>query len=378
MSRVSVVRCPSYERDQVQAAVNQAVALLGGWEAFIKPGDKVLLKPNILVSSPVSAGVTTHPEVMRAAIIGCQQAGAAEVWVGDSPSVGNAVRAADRCGILAVCRETGAQFRPFDKVVERQYPEGLVAKTFLLGEPVTQADKVISMAKLKTHAFMVYTGAVKNLYGTIAGLEKGRLHFSYQTPSQFARLLIDLYHTVQPAFSIIDGIMAMEGNGPQSGHLRSLGAVIAGPDGFAVDMVATGIVGLRPEQVPVLAEAIALGLLPAKAEEIEQLGVPAADLRLSDFKVPAARPTNFPPFMSNFLRTRMTARPEIIVQKCEACGICRTSCPAQAISIEEHQGRRYAVIDRDKCIRCYCCQEVCPHDAVRLRHSFVGRLVRWR
>jgi uncharacterized protein (DUF362 family)/NAD-dependent dihydropyrimidine dehydrogenase PreA subunit len=372
---VSIRRCPSYDRAQVDAAVRQALDDVGGIGAFISAGDKVLLKPNMLIGAPPERGVSTHPEVVRAMIGACQRAGAAEVWVGDSPAVGSGTRAAARCGLTAVCEETGARVVPFDRVQEVPYPEGKVAKRFLLAEEVLQADKVVSLGKMKTHALTLYTGAVKNLYGTIAGMEKGRLHFSYQTPVEFSRLLLDLLGCVRPALSVVDGIVAMEGNGPQNGPTRPVGLLFAGADALAVDAVVAATIGLSVSAVPYLALAAEAGHLPASAAEIEVRGVPQAEARVPGFVLPAnARKTNFPRWFDDVMRRTLTAKAVIVPELCIGCGICAEHCPAGAITVTAKQ----ASIDEKQCIRCYCCQEMCPQNAVSLRRSALGNLLHWR
>ena len=374
MSRVSIVRCYSYERSEVEERVRQAVAMVGGFAVYMQPGEKVLLKPNMIGPLPPGQGVTTHPEVVRAVIRGCQEAGA-EVWVGDSPAFGSTAMVAAVCGIRAVCEETGARLVSFDVIREVPFAEGRVAKRFLLAEAVVAADKVISLAKMKTHALTLYTGAVKNLYGTIVGMEKSRLHFTYQTPTEFARLLVDLYGAVRPVLSLVDGVVAMEGEGPRGGPLRRGNLLLAGDDAMAVDAVAATTMGLAPKMVPFLAEAAAQGLVSLDLSGIEMAGLTLEEARIPGFVLlPAPRKTNFPRWLDDFARKHLTARPVIIPELCQACNICAKNCPAQAV----HMERGHAVIDSSQCIRCYCCQEVCPQGAVKLRRSLIGSLLRWR
>lgn len=374
MGPVSIRRCPSYDRTRVEAAVRQALDDVGGIGTYVSAGEKVLLKPNMLIGAAPERGVSTHPEVVRAVVRACQEVGA-EVWLGDSPAVGSGTRAAARCGLAAVCEETGARLVPFDKVQEVSYPEGKVAKRFLLAEEVAQADKVISLGKMKTHALTMYTGTVKNLYGSIAGMEKGRLHFTYQTPIEFSRLLLDLLGCVRPALSLVDGIVAMEGNGPQNGPTRPVGLLFAGADALAVDAVAAAAIGLGVSAVPYLALAAEDGRLPRSAADVEVRGLTQAEARVPGFRLPTnARKTNFPRVFDDIMRRNLTARAVIVPELCIGCGICAEHCPAQAITVA---GKR-ASIDESKCIRCYCCQEMCPQNAVSLRRSFLGNLLRWR
>ncbi|MGI6208828.1 MAG: DUF362 domain-containing protein [Anaerolineae bacterium] len=374
MRQVSIRRCQSYDRSEVERAVARALEDLGGFRAFVQPGETVLVKPNLLVASAPDKAVTTHPEVVRAVILGCQEAGA-QVWVGDSPGVGSPARVAERCGIMDVCRETGASFTALTDARSVPFPDGRVAKSFMLAEPVVQADKVISVAKLKTHGLMVYTGAVKNLYGTLAGIEKARLHVSYQSPLVFGRMLVDLYLAVKPVLSVVDAIVGMEGSGPRTGNPREVGLVLAGADGLAVDLAAATVIGVAPERIPYLAAAAEMDPDALRPERLEVLGLSLKEAAVSGFRLPATmHTTGFPRWMENLARRWATARPVIIPDLCVACGVCRDSCPPGAITVEDSR----AQIDESVCIRCYCCQEMCPQGAVELRHNPLSRLLPWR
>lgn len=358
------------------------MAALGGFGAFVGPGEKVLVKPNLLTAAAPERAVTTHPEVLRAVIEGCQAAGA-EVWVGDSPGFGNPIRIAERCGILAVCRETGARFVPFEAAVNKSFPDGRVAKRFLLAEPVTQADKVISVAKFKTHGLALYTGAVKNLYGTVQGIEKAKLHLRYQSRDEHSDLLYDLYRLVRPVLSIIDAVVGMEGAGPQNGTPRQVGLLLAGADALAVDAIGCSLMGLDPRRLPLLQAAARAGVA-LDPGRIEVVGLPLAEARVDGYVLPETEKESvmsrlvsakgLPAGLRTWARRHLTARPVLSPELCLGCGICRESCPAEAITIRDKK----AQIDDARCIRCYCCQEMCPQAAIVLRHAPLARLLRSR
>ena len=374
MGTVSLIRCHTYDHDRVRAAVTEAVDALGGFGAYVSAGETVLVKPNMLVGAAPDKHVSTHPEVVRAVVRGCQAVGA-EVWVGDSPGFGDPARVAERCGIMDVCRETGARFTPLSEPVVTSYPAGRSVKSFALARPVVEAHRVISVAKFKTHGLMLYTGAVKNLYGCVAGLEKVRMHMTYQSPARFAAMLIDLYGAISPDLSIVDAIVGMEGAGPRSGDPREVGLIMAGADGFDVDLAATAVMGVAPEQVPLLAAREKTDRAAMLPELLNVLGVPLAEARVEGFRIPPhLHATNLPKWAEDFGRRWTTAKPVVIPDLCVACGICRDACPAGAIRIEDKR----AWIDDEKCIRCYCCQEMCPQAAIKLRRNFLSRLLPWR
>lgn len=372
-SKVALIRCPDYEPGMVEEKLREGLAWLGGVRRFFHPGQTVLVKPNLLSATPPERAVTTHPAVVRGVIRLIQEAGA-RVVVGDSPGYGHPTRVAEKAGVLEVCRETGAEFVPFQEVREKVFREGKVVKRLPLALPVLEADAVVSVAKLKTHGLTTYTGAVKNLFGCVVGFNKPQLHLRLQRRQEFGGMLVDLYQAVRPVLSVVDGIVAMEGEGPSHGRPRKMEAILMGEDGLAVDVVAAGLIGLKPEQVLYLEAAIRQGIIPPGDDWVEVVGSPPTDLRVTDFALPASQQQPVPGFprpLVRLLARQLTPRPQIRAEVCRGCGVCQQSCPPQAITI--HQGR--AVIDEAQCIRCYCCQELCPYGAVVLRRQGLGRFL---
>lgn len=366
MKTVAVVRCESYRREEVLERLRQALDLAGDWSGLIKPGQRVLIKPNLVTAVPPERAVTTHPAVVEALVRLVQEAGG-EAWVGESPGYGDPVRVAERTGILEVCRATGARFMPFRTVREVSAPEGRVIKRFPLAAAVTDADLVLSIAKLKTHGLMVYTGVVKNLFGCIVGLDKPGFHLRLRRRDLFGAMLLDLFLAVRPAFAILDGIVAMEGEGPSHGDPRPLKVLLAGSDGLAVDDAALRIIGVPRWRVPYLEEAQRRGLLG----QYQTVGLDLEEVAVSDFRLPTGQEVVpwLPPRWSDFLARHLSPRPLVNPERCLGCGVCAESCPPKAISVLDGQAR----IDERSCIRCYCCQELCPRGAVDLRRPWISR-----
>ncbi len=234
--KVSVVKADNYNIETVDKAVNDAVNLIGGWKNFIKKGDKVLIKPNMLTNVTPEKAVTTHPEVVRAVIKAVKNMGALPA-VGDSPGISNLKSTAKRTGILTICEEENVPFVYFKQSKAYNYMEGRFIKQFELVDCLSDFDKIISVAKMKTHVFMGVTGAVKNLFGCIVGTDKARFHLRMQKHIDFAHVMVDLYQTIKPTLNIIDGITAMEGQGPMSGDVVDAKIIIASSDGFAADLI---------------------------------------------------------------------------------------------------------------------------------------------
>ncbi|TYO98286.1 uncharacterized protein (DUF362 family) [Geothermobacter ehrlichii] len=375
MNRVSLRHLAGYRRQEVRSALEELLAPLGGMEAFVSPGQKVLLKPNMLAGKAPEKAVTTHPEIVRAAIDLVRRAGGV-VSVGDSPGLGNPRQVASKCGILQVIEETQARFAPFAESVPVRI-EGGTFHQLELARDILEADVVINLPKLKTHQMMGLTCAVKNLFGAVVGMRKPQLHLQAGTDKAFfARMLLDLADRVAPALTIVDGITGMEGNGPGNGDPVALGLLLAGRDPVAVDTVAAHLLGLDERAVWTWRVARKTGRAGSRLQDVDLVGPPLETLRPARFRPARQTDVNFglPPWLKKRLKRSLTAFPAIDHQRCVRCGHCVRHCPPGAMALTGQ-----VVIDLDRCIRCFCCQELCPHAAI---DTCQGRLLRmaerWR
>jgi len=374
VAKVSLVRCASYEPGIVEEAVRRAFDLLGGVSTVAARGQCVLVKPNLLAATPPERAVTTHPSVVAAVVRLLREAGA-EVWVGDSPGGVEwkiTKKALEVSGIGPAAEQAGARVIDFDAegatLVEN--PEGVILKRFALANAVFQADVVISLAKLKTHGQALYTGAVKNVLGCVPGGGKIRVHQLAPTTRQLAAALLDIYAVVRPAFALIDGIVAMEGNGPNFGTPRPLGLLLASHDAVAADAVACHLVGYPLRSIYILDQATRRGLGTGSLEEIEVVGESLESCRVGDFKHASNLLFELTPGpLARLFGRLVRVEPEIDQEACRQCGLCQRSCPAEAIV-----GDGPYRIDHRRCVRCFCCHELCPHGAVVLRRSALIRL----
>lgn len=374
MFAVALKRCESYERSRVLDAVASAVDLLGGMSKFVRPGARVLVKPNLLYPRPAEAAVTTHPEVVRAVVELAQRAGASEVLVGDSPALARAASVAKVSGLSAALAGTPARLVDFDATVE---VKGELYPRLVLAKRVVESDVVINVAKAKTHAHTGLTLATKNCFGCVPGLRKSQWHLRAGSDEQFGRLIIDVARTVRPALSIVDAVVAMEGNGPGNGTPRPIGALAAGVDTLAVDAVLSRLLGFRREELTIETAAVATGGAPRRAKDIEIVGDPVADFAVKDFRRAAGRNVDFAPlfrlpeFVVRLGRRFATPQPVISDRLCRRCGQCAKICPPKAMDFRKGE---LPVIDRDTCIRCFCCQEICPHGAITVREGALARI----
>jgi len=367
MHQVAIERVGEYERSLVKEGVVRLLEHLGGMARFVKPGERVLIKPNMLSAKPPEAAVTTHPELLRAVIELVQQAGGTAL-VGDSPGIGSARRVAERSGMLQVIEDTGAEFVPFTEAVPVKGSGTF--RQFDLARPYLEADRLINLPKLKTHEMMTVTCCVKNLFGAVVGAEKAAWHLRAGADKEFfAGMLLELYQLRVPDLNIVDAILAMEGNGPGSGDPRQVGLLLAGENAVAVDLVAAELASVPRKLLYVENAARRLGLPGAERGEIECRGLSINEARCEPFKLPHLSDVQFglPRFLKNRLRNQLTSRPEAVPEKCELCGICVGACPPEAIRVEGGRLR----FDYQRCIRCFCCRELCPHAALRLKDGWL-------
>jgi len=365
---VSIVRCKRYHLDSVRESFKQLLKPWGGIETFIKPGQKVLLKPNLLAAARPEEAVTTHPVIMKVMTELVRDAGG-QVFIGDSPGRDNDEYVYRETGMQAVAEETGAQLIRFDQFYQKDY-YGIKRRKLDLATALDQVDIVFNMAKLKTHSLTGLSGAVKNVYGCIVGPKKGKLHFDYPLPADFSRLLIDVFLAVNPVFSIIDAIIAMEGMGPRSGKPKNTGLLLASPNAFALDRVAAAVVGFKPEWVSTLQVAKEQSLPGTDISEIIINGLTLKESFIKDFDPGAAVSGGLGPLITRFplawlrkLADRRRPYPRINEKLCTSCAECIEGCPAQIIWFEAG----IPDIELNSCIRCYCCLEFCPQGAIQLK-----------
>jgi len=380
-SKVSLLRLPDYDEARVLTALRECLAPLGGMSAFVRPGQRVLLKPNMLAPFAPEQAVTTHPAVVKATLELVREAGG-EPFVGDSPGVGAFRGVARASGIDRAMEETSAKPADFETEREFDVPDHLAAPKITLAQAVADADVIITLPKLKTHVQMTMTGALKNQYGLIPGTLKAHWHFRLQDRDWLAKLVLDINRTANPVLAVMDAVTAMEGEGPAGGRPRTVGALLAGADLTAVDVVACHLIGLDPKLVPVLRAAEMHDFGAASLDHIEVVGDDWRELCVPDFeKVTELHDilglAPLPPSVLRWLRRHWSARPRIRAESCKKCGACARGCPVSPPAIDPSAPTRKQV-DDERCIRCYCCHEFCPEKALELRQPWIGRVCQFQ
>ena len=359
-SVVSIVRCENYDPDRVSRAVHRALEPLGGIGRFVKQGDQVLLKPNMLSAKVPERGVTTHPAVLEAMVEEVRAAGG-EVAIGDSPSgtIKGIQQTWEKTGFLALSKKKNVALRNFES-------EGTVLKeigkrSIYLARSILEADVVINLPKFKTHGFTLYTGAIKNLYGSIPGYQKAVLHKLYPHPENFSGILVDLYRCIKTRLHLMDGIIGMEGNGPATGNVRESGLILASDDGVALDAVASSVMGFREGSIDAIRIAGEQGLGEHRLERIRISGESLEKVRFTDYDLPSNYLIKLvPQRLIRWAGRFIWVKPTVNRTECTSCGICAANCPVGAIRMENGQ----PVLYHQLCIQCLCCNESCPEGAI--------------
>lgn len=382
-TQVYAASCPDYE--QAEVCIRALVEQMGGMGRFVRPGERIVLKANLLRAAPPESAICTHPAVVEAVARLVKEAGGTPV-ICDSPGGALHKEAVlrslyEKTGMAAAAAAAGAELSMDSSTRTVSLPEGKVLRQAEIITPVAEADGVIDLCKMKTHVLMSMTGAVKNLFGVIPGLSKVGYHATHPDHATFADVLLDLTGYVKPRLSLMDGILAMEGDGPgSSGTPRQAGLLLASANPLALDTAAGAIMNLPRQDNPVLLAAERRGLTPCRMEDVELIGGTVEELRMADYKFPASTKSNLMDFLGPLARPAerlckkaLSQTPRIDGAKCVGCGICAKSCPGQAIAMTA-PGKK-ARISQNACIHCYCCHELCPQRAVELHQSWLGRLL---
>lgn len=373
---VSVTRIERYDADLLRQAVELHFDRLDV-ASLINPETRVLIKPNLLTGRDPQAAITTNPAVLQAIVDWLKGRGVRSITLADSP--GGIFTAPRMKSIYNTCKMSSVKGVELNLDVgwQTRFREtGVVCKSFNLINPVCEADLIINVAKLKTHGMTVMSGGIKNLFGTIPGLQKPELHYLYPEKTAFSGMLVDLSLTVAPALTVIDAIEAMEGEGPSGGTVRDMGVLFASRDIYSQDWVAAKAMGLDPMRVEMIRIARERGLFDPDSITVEG----ELPENTAPFELPKSASLLFSdhlPGPAKYFKGPLVAAakrllhpvPRVIKDRCIGCGRCAESCPPHTITIKNKK----AVIGLDKCISCFCCHEMCPVKAIDVKRR-IGRL----
>lgn len=367
-ANISFTRCTKYDPDTLAVAIERLLTPLGGLNAFVRPGCRVLVKPNLLTDRAPEAAVTTHPELLRQVLRKLKAVGAV-ITVADSPAYASQVEQVWRVtGVQAVCDEEHVPLRRMETAAFTTISRD--GFTFVVSNLALHADLIVNLPKVKTHSLTVLTCAVKNFYGTIPGHLKTELHKTYSHPARFGGLVRTICQAMPPSLTLADAVLAMEGDGPSAGTPVALDFLAASADPFALDLALCDVLRINPERVPYLA---GLSQHPAYTS----LAVHGERPEVARFRLPHHTQqmalTLLPGALVRLAGKLIWFRPAFD-DACVRCGKCVMACPTNALTLRAGSERPH--LDPRACIGCCCCHEVCPARAITIRPSPLLRLVR--
>lgn len=382
MKKVSIRKCENYEYQDVKASFDKLMEDIGPLENFIKKGSKVLVKPNLVIKKSPEEAATTHPMLIR---VVCEELLKlnCKVIIAESPGgpyAKNILKGFyNTCGIIEAVEDLDVELNYDTSETKVQNENAVYLKTMNVITPITEVDHVVNLCKLKTHKMAKYTGGVKNLYGVIAGLEKAEIHYRFQREELFCEnVLLDICQYVNPSLTIMDGVYAMEGEGPTAGDKRKVGVLLASKSPYALDIAGCKLVNLEPTKVGTVRGSIKRNLIAEDFSDIEFVGDDLEKLIVDDFKIPVTSSDfrllsiKFPKLIGDLIDKIITPKPVVEEKKCVKCGKCKVACPAKVIEITD----KGAKIDLKKCIRCYCCHELCPKKAIHIKQNIFFKLIK--
>jgi uncharacterized protein (DUF362 family)/Pyruvate/2-oxoacid:ferredoxin oxidoreductase delta subunit len=379
----------NYDREKICQIIENLLLDIPPPDVYNKT---VLLKPNIVVPKKPESAACTHPAIVYAMIKALSERGAAKIIVGDSPINLDGKLAARVAGIYDAVIEAGAEWVDFDQMVEIPCADGKVVKSVFVAEAVKLADIIITMPKLKTHALMAYTGAMKNMFGLIVGNNKSQTHYRFPDKNNFSAYLTDLNIALKPQYGLMDGILAMSGNdGPTNGAPAQVGILAASCNVLALDWMCAALIGYNPHQIVNLQDALDRRLWLNSPDEIELKGDDFEKLKPAKFNL-ATRvrqssvfegpKTNkikkmlllctkvikqSMPKLYEVIRLLFGTYPHFVKIKCILCKNCIEICSAKALVVM----RKKILLNRSRCIRCFCCHEICPKGAIKIQRGFL-------
>ncbi len=378
MEKVFIYKESEYTDEAMRSLIERIFADVGS--DYL--GEHVLIKPNLVAKGGIDTGATTHPRMLRALCIALLERGH-RVSIAEShggtytdASLSSQFKA---CGVTEAVAGLEVTLCTTAERVRVSCPDGLAVKQFELVKAIAEADCIIDLCKVKTHALTVFSCGAKNMFGSVPGLSKFELHASFTEPISFTRMLNDLCLLKKPVLCIADGIRGMQGNGPTAGITRDFGFVAVSRDVYACDLVCAKLLGLSAMEVPQLADAVKRGLIPETPPEgCTNLSASELEaLRIKDVVLPDTHSTGSVSLIARlqglgggrFIKL-FQPKPKVRRRDCVGCGKCAEYCPVKTIEMKNGRPR----IKRESCIRCFCCQELCPKKAIFVKTNRILKL----
>ena len=360
MQKYLIIQQKEYNISQIEQHIRDIFSYFNLSEA-LKNKNRILIKPNLLGAHHPDKAVTTHPVIVEAVIKEVKKYNN-NIILGDSPAGTVSLQHVwQTTGMKTVCEKYNIPLVDFGKDGIINTLSNKLNHPLYFDKHVMESDVIINLAKMKTHGLMLYTGAVKNLYGTIPGLYKSELHKLYPSPDDFSKVLTVIYEILKPkiVINIIDGIIGMEGKGPAGGTPYPFGVLITSEKATVADYIASEIMGFDIETISYLKESLI-------NDEIDYRSIDISKINKKKIKIKSVVLANkllnkMPKIISGILRIFLYKYPSF-KKNCIKCLICAQGCPVQAINCLENK----MVLDKNKCIKCLCCHEMCPENAIKL------------
>jgi len=378
MKNISLRGCESYDYDKLYKQLSGAITDLGGLDKYFNKGDKILLKVNLLMKRRPEEATTTHPTFVKALADIIVENGM-QVVIGDSP--GGPYNKNALAGIYKVCGyedivKEGITLNHNYNSFTSHCDDALLMKHIETIDLLNDVDHVISVSKLKTHGMTKFTGAVKNMYGTIPGLKKAEYHYTLPAIEDFSNMLVDVCLNAKPVLSFMDGIVGMEGAGPSGGEPREVGIILAADSPYHLDVVACQVIGVDPISVPTIKRCIERNIVEKSYNDIKMLAEDIDKYYIDNFKIPnisgvGLLKNKVPNWLDRFVDNIIKPKPVINYKSCVKCGECALCCPAKTIEMVNGSPK----IILGECIRCFCCQELCPVKAIDIKRHPIGKFM---
>jgi len=386
-SRVSIVKCESYDKKKLRDAISTCVDYLGGFKKFINSKSKVVIKPNLLLPASPEEAITTNPLFIEAVVenIADITGNSKNILIADSFGPGTPYNRTGMekiyraAGILDIAKRTGCRLNYSTAYECLSNKEGRILKRIEIIKPIVEADVIVNLPKFKTHNLTVITGAIKNMFGVIPGFTKVGYHLRFDDFESFSRMLLDVVSFIKPALNIMDGILGIEGEGPgRRGTRRRVGLVLASDDAISMDIIMSKIMNIGKGLNPFLEVLKKWKVESYEDSNIEVLGEKLSDVMIYGFKLPKNIGKKRL-IENNFINTyilplvRSSLNPYVYIDynKCNLCMTCQKICPRNSISISNGKIK----FNHKTCIRCFCCSEMCPEGAVGIKYPFLGNLI---
>ena len=377
--KVYVKYCETY--NNIQEEVNYLLNNVLDNGKVIKDNMTVFLKTNGLAPHPANKAITTHPSVVQAVIRYFKNYNV-KIIVGDNPATKEMKTVFKVNGTMDVIEEEKVELannKDLKVISAKEYKR---YKDFNVSREIVESDILVNLPKLKTHGLAYFTGAQKNLFGTIHGLEKAQWHVKSSTPLEFGEAMADLYSAIKSEMkdkimvNLMDGIEGLEGEGPSTGgSKKKANVLLASNDAIALDRVAMEIVKLDYSKSFISIISNNRGLGEFNIENIEVEGDSLSlfkDVKFVPAKVEEIGIRSLKLVNKYNVKNLVLEHPKFDKNKCIKCGECKKICPPQAISIEKGKTPK---VNKNKCIRCWCCGEVCPVNAIsKSKRPLIGRL----